>query len=93
MSNETQLILKYDPEGTTTYGYFRCQDCGSAMFGGGPFMHRKGCTRSGYDGLEYHLGDVAIERILSGQGHLNPIEADELRRQLPEDCIRVRGDL
>lgn len=87
----TDLILRHDPIGTMSYGYFVCQDCGSSMYGGGPFFHRKTCTREGYAGLEYVMGDKAIFSVLQGRGSLNPVTAEDIRRQLPEVVARIEA--
>lgn len=86
------LVLRHDPQGAMSYGFFRCQECDVSMFDGGPFAHRKSCSRSGYEGLEYHMGDKAIAAVLRDVGSLNPIGAEELRRQLPEDVARVEAE-
>jgi predicted nucleic acid-binding Zn-ribbon protein len=34
-------------------GYWECPECGSEFFGGGSAIHRKGCSKNGYEGLTY----------------------------------------
>lgn len=85
------LVLRYDPDGTVSYGYYRCQDCGSSFFGGGPALHNKGCARDSYEGLEYYLGDKAIGCILDGTDRINPVTAADVRAQLPDVAARLEG--
>lgn len=84
------LVVVLDPEEEGIYGFFRCQDCGSEFYGGGDAIHKRDCPRreTGYQGLEYVVGRKAFASILTSEHHLNPISADDLRRDLPEEVRR-----
>ena len=59
--NDNQLV--YDEAITISYGLWKCPACGASFYGGGKAMHEKGCSRTGYDGLEYHFGPKQVEQV------------------------------
>lgn len=66
------LLIKYDDKLGISYGYYRCPECDSQMYAGGPFSHGPSCSRAGeedYEDLEYHIGLKVFQRLLNpGQG-------------------------
>jgi hypothetical protein len=71
------LNVLYDPEERSTeeYGFWECPECQNTFFGGGTALHKKSCSRKGYDSLIYHFGAEEIraqkEREAEGYGEGN----------------------
>lgn len=94
------MNLHFDPTLNISYGYYRCPECGTAMYAGGPFFHNKGCSRwkpedSDYHGLDYHIGPEIFRRLLNLRScPLIPSEitADRLLADFPAICPQFMED-
>lgn len=89
-------VLRYDPELTTSYGYYRCDTCGESMFAEGEKAryHKRGCphTEKGLHACVYVIGPKVVEHVKGQAGHFGPsalgpvtgISLNMLYEQLPE---------
>jgi hypothetical protein len=61
--------FKYDRESTVSYGSWECPECGSSFYGGGPAIHKEGCSKKaeGYAGLTYLFSKAEADTILAGK--------------------------
>ena len=61
----SRLRLRYDPDHTLSYGYFRCTCCRSEFYGGGHAIHAKDCAEQdrGYEACDYHFGPEQVQAV------------------------------
>ncbi len=89
MSNSVKL--EYNSQEESSFGYYRCPDCGSEFYGGCDAIHRSTCTRKGYDGLTHVFGPEQIQMVLRRSATLGGddwgcggITLNDLREQCPD---------
>lgn len=89
------LVLIHNPDRPgSSYGHFRCPECDSQFFWGGPSVHDGKCSRAsgGYEGLEYWIGDAEIRKCVAGTGGMSPCDGAMVRRQLLEHVVRLEDE-
>jgi len=57
---ETTYI--YNSGISVSYGYWICPECGSEFAGGGSAIHKRGCSKKGYEGLMYQYSHAERNR-------------------------------
>lgn len=45
--------IEFNPDAKVSYGSWKCPECKNQFYGGGPALHARGCSKTGYDGLIY----------------------------------------
>lgn len=72
MAPEKKPLLEFDPSITLSYGYWRCDPCGSRFYGGGPAIHdKKDCPNKDkeYTPLVYCFGPKEVRDLLLTRGN------------------------
>jgi hypothetical protein len=59
------MKLEYDPARKTSYGMYKCPECGLSFQGGGPAVHNAGCSISGYEGVIYRFGPEQVKKVIA----------------------------
>jgi hypothetical protein len=83
--------LEFSKESDISYGFWKCPNCRAQFYGGGPAVHDKSCSKTGYAGCIYVIGPKVIEAIKAwartygddAKDTLNGISLNDIREQLP----------
>ena len=83
--------IEFDASIQVSYPLWRCPECGSKFYGGGPAVHKTGCNQRNYSKCICIIGPKAVERIKAAQEHIDEnspesltgISLADLKEQLP----------
>jgi len=73
----------YDSLVDVSYGLWVCPTCKSEFYGGGPAIHERECTETGYGGCEFHFGPGQVDEV-NRTGRWYGITLEYLKENYPE---------
>lgn len=92
MEKESKMKqLEFDAKHGLSYGYYRCQGCGSTFYAGGKALHKRECSTLGYDNCVYVIGPKTVEAVKEWAVSCNEddpspntgVTLNDIRQQLP----------